>query len=187
MLRHRGKRPKQPAKASTSPQKPPNTKDPSSQHSKRSPNKKTTPYSLYMREKFVFLKSQYKDDKKAIFAKCHEMWEKESPDVKKLYEQKAQQEDIAEEVGSNVSSTSWSMSDFSEPNSLALPSAHEYGDPPLEPLETTNQSLSLESAIQFAGLVAAHHVDVSTRDLKSLDISKLLQQAAIFPSGPQEI
>ena len=137
-----------------------------------------------MREKYVALKSQYKDDKKAIFAKCHEMWEKESPDVKKSYERKAQED--SEEVGSNVSGNSWNMSDFSETNVSSVASK-EYGDPPLQPLEVTDQSLSLESAIQFAGLVAANHVNMETRDLKHLDASKLLQQAAIFPSGAQEI
>lgn len=179
MLRRTGERPQAPKTAS--PQKLP-TKE--SSPSKRSSSKKITPYSLYMREKYVALKSQFKDDKRAIFAKCHEMWEKESPDVKKYYERKVQ--DDFEEVGSNVSGNSWSVSDFSETNVSSVAS-NEYADPPLQLLEGSNQSLSLESAIQFAGLVAANHVNVNTRDHKHLDIRKILEQADIFPSGPQEI
>ena len=51
----------------------------------------------------------------------------------------------------------------------------------------TNESLTLESAVQFAGLVAAHHVNIETRDLEHLDIGQLLERAMIFPTGFQEI
>jgi HMG (high mobility group) box len=171
MLRHTGKK----AKVSTRPNVPRSPSTRESSQSKRTP-KKMTPYTLYMKEKYVSLKSQYNDNKKAIFAKCHEMWEKESPEVKKQYERRVSDN---EEVGSNVSGASWSASDFSDPTSGAAPS-QEYGDPPLEPLQSENESLSLESAIQFAGLVAANHVSVETRELKQLDSGKLLQKAAIF-------
>lgn len=176
MLRHSGKQGKSsrdshPRGSHISPSK-------ESSQAKRSPSQKITPYTLYMKEKYVALKSQYKNDKKAIFSKCHEMWERESPEVKSLYERMAHDE--IEEVGSNISGASWSMSDYSDTRSGT---SQEYADPPLQPLGSSNQSLSLESAIQFAGLVAAHHVNVSTRDMKSLNTAKLLKQAAIFPSG----
>ena len=44
---------------------------------------------------------------------------------------------------------------------------------------TEGVSLDLESAIQFAGLVAANHVDTSTRDLNSLDLSSLLEASIV--------
>ena len=173
MLRHNGKHGKtsrdaHPRGSHISPAK-------ESSQAKRSPSQKMTPYTLYMKEKYVALKSQYKNDKKAIFTKCHEMWERESPEVKSLYERMAHDE--SEEVGSNIS---WSMSDYSDTRSGT---SQEYADPPLQPLGSSYQSLSLESAIQFAGLVAAHHVNVGTRDMKSLNTAKLLKQAAIFPTG----
>jgi len=144
-------------------------------HPKRAA-KKMTPYTLYMKEKYVSLKNLYNNDKKAIFATCNEMWEKESPDVKKLYERRVLD---YEEVGSNVSGASWSASDFSDPTS-STGAIQEYADPPLESLEAENDSLSLEAAIQFAGMVAANHVNVKTRDLKVLDSGTLLERAAIF-------
>jgi hypothetical protein len=59
-----------------------------------SPKRKTmTPYQLYMRENYVMLKQQCKDDKKAIFTKCHEMWENETEEVKAMYERKARDEE----------------------------------------------------------------------------------------------
>lgn len=44
---------------------------------------------------------------------------------------------------------------------------------------TEGVSLDLESAIQFAGLVAAKHVDTSARDLNSLDLSSLLEASIV--------
>jgi hypothetical protein len=180
MLRRREKTPNAPREATQRAKVQHSPAKKESPQSKRSSPKKMTPYTLYMKEKYVALKSRYKDDKKAIFGKCHEMWEKETPDVKSRY---ARMVNDYEEVGSNVSGASWSMSDFSDPNNMASGASQEYGDPPLEPLESTNESLGLESAIQFAGLVAANHVNVSTRDLKYLDSGKLLRQASIFPRG----
>lgn len=172
MLRHTGNK----TKASPRPNVPRSPSVRESPQQKRA-SKKMTPYTLYMKEKYVSLKNQYNNNKKAIFATCHEMWEKESPDVKKLYERRVQDN---EEVGSNVSGASWSASDFSDPTSGTIAPPQEYADPPLEPLETENEPLSLEAAIQFATMVATNHVNVETRDLKQLDIGKLLQQAAIF-------
>jgi len=50
----------------------------------------------------------------------------------------------------------------------------------------TNRSLCLESSVQFASLVAAYHVDVSTRDRSHIDVSQLLDRAMVFRSGPGE-
>lgn len=50
----------------------------------------------------------------------------------------------------------------------------------------TNPSLNLESAAQFATLVAAHHVDTSTRDLKHLDLGALIEKSLIVPQGQEE-
>ena len=50
-----------------------------------------------------------------------------------------------------------------------------------------NRALTLESAVQFASLVAAHHVDTSTRNLTHIDVTSLLERAMIFPDGLEEI
>jgi len=42
-----------------------------------------------------------------------------------------------------------------------------------------NSCLNLESAIQFAGLVAAYHVHTKTRDLNNLDIGSLLDRSIV--------
>jgi myo-inositol-1-phosphate synthase/sugar/nucleoside kinase (ribokinase family) len=67
----------------------------------RTPQKKLTPYALYMQENYVTLKMQLKDDKKAIFSRCHEMWENESNEVKALFERRATEEN--EEGGTDLS------------------------------------------------------------------------------------
>ena len=72
----------------------------------RSPNntkKKLTPYTLYMRENYVSLKKQCHDDKKAIFTKCHEMWENENDEVKSMYERKALEENEADVSNNEMS------------------------------------------------------------------------------------
>jgi len=45
--------------------------------------------------------------------------------------------------------------------------------------------LNLESAAQVAAAVAAHHVNVTTRDLEHLDLNEIL--ASLFPSTQAEI
>ena len=174
MLRHTGNK----IETTSRPKIPRSPRVRESSHHKRAA-KKMTPYTLYMKEKYVSLKNLYNNDKKAIFATCNEMWEKESPDVKKLFERRVLD---YEEVGSTVSGASWSASDFSDPTSStgAPASIQEYADPPLESLDAENDTLSLEAAIQFAGMVAAYHVNVETRDLKVLDSGMLLETAAIF-------
>lgn len=173
MLRNSGYKSKSTTPSSSVPRTP-NARESSQQ--KRAP-KKMTPYTLYMKEKYVSLKNIFNNDKKAIFATCNEMWEKESPEVKKLYERRALDN---EDTGSTVSGASWSASDFSDPASRA-DVGQEYADPPLElPDEDDNGALSLEAAIQFASMVAGNHVNVETRDMKQLDSVKLLERAAIF-------
>lgn len=174
MLRHTGQKTKSALRSHSA--KSPNTRESSQKHSS---TKKVTPYTLYMKEKYVALKNQYSNDKKKIFAKCHELWEKESPNVKKEYERRVNDN---EEVASNVSGASWSASDFSDPTiPLSTPGsrAKEFGDP-IQAFDTASQTLSLESAIQFASMIAANHVNADTRDLKQLDCESLLKNTVIF-------
>jgi hypothetical protein len=150
--------------------------------------KKTlTPYTLYMRENYMFLKKQCKDDKKAIFSKCHEMWENESEQVKAMYERKAQEEN--ERDGENEMSVRV-MDDIDTLDSKrqhATSMDRDDATPSKANKYMTNRSLNLESAVQFASLVAAYHIDMSTRDLPHIDVSPLLERAFIFPTGLEEI
>ena len=131
----------------------------------RREKKKLTPYTLYMKENYISLKKQLNDDKKAIFTKCHEMWENETEEVKKIYERRAKEEN------------EWGMErpDFSagSPSSKICP----YGTLEQDHMSTGNQSLDLQTAVKFASLVAAYHIDMSTRDRDSINIDELLRQA----------
>ena len=144
---------------------------------KSSPSKKMTPYTLYMRENYVTLKRQCNDDKKAMFTKCHEMWQSESREVKSMYERMAKEEN--EEAGVNDTSMN-----FNETETLSSSSRQSLGndDSGLNVRHMTNESLNLESAVQFASLVAANHVDTSTRDLDYIDVTRLLERAIIYPT-----
>ena len=144
--------------------------------SPRKEKKKLTPYTLYMRENYVQLKKKLNDDKKAIFTKCHEMWENETEEVKKLYERRAKEENDDQK---------------DEPPSALVraPSADEVGEerPDQRKIYMTNRSLNLESAVQFAGLVAAQHIDVSARHKHHVNINELLEKATVVPAGLEEI
>ena len=129
------------------------------------------------------LKRQYNDDKRVIFSKCHEMWLNEAPGVKAMYERMAREEN--EEEGIDLSKMTFP--EVEAETSVSFEAEAAYVDGSFINAEMVNQALSLESAVQFASQVAARHVDVSTRDLESLDVSTLLGQAEIFPTGPQEI
>jgi myo-inositol-1-phosphate synthase len=149
------------------------------------PKKKhLTPYNLYMRENYLTLKSQLRDDKKAIFTECHEMWERESDFVKDIYEKKA----LEENDGEIQSEMSIKVLDAIETldSTLKIDSAPQVLSSPRNAF-MTNRSLNLESAVQFASLVAAYHVDVSTRDRTFLDISRLIDRALVFSSRLEEI
>ena len=157
----------------------------------RNSPKKLTPYQLYMRENYVSLKKQCKDDKKAIFAKCHERWENENEDVKALYERKAE-EDFAVQDHEMSMRLVDDLDIMDSSSSIRGSQSNEFGSDGDEEVERTNmymtnRALNLESAVMFASLVALHHIDVSTRDLQHLDIIRLLDRSMIFPHGLEEI
>lgn len=172
----------------SSPRKPISTK----------PQKKLTPYTLYMRENYMSLKKQCKDDKKAIFTMCHEMWENESDEVKALYERKLLEEtesaqvndddddddpnDVSSRVLNDMETLDSTTNSPKRSSSISSPDNKHNRNRYM-----TNRSLHLESAVQFASLVAAYHIDVSTRDRDHIDISKLLERAMVFPSNLEEI
>lgn len=158
----------------------------------RTSPKKLTPYQLYMRENYVSLKKQCKDDKKAIFTKCHELWENESGEVKALYERQANEDfAVAESEMSLRLVDDMDTLDASTPKSAthaeSLGSDDDDDDEVEKNLYMTNRALNLESAVMFASLVAVHHIDVSTRDLQHLDVIRLLERSMIFPHGLEEI
>mmetsp|Transcript_17868 Transcript_17868/g.49489 ORF Transcript_17868/g.49489 Transcript_17868/m.49489 type:complete len:1074 (+) Transcript_17868:262-3483(+) len=149
--------------------------------------KKMTPYTLYMKENYVTLKMQCKDDKKAIFTRCHAMWENESDEVKGMYERMVKEEydDTESEISTSVmSDTSLDALDISD-----VASTNNSNDVQYQIEQKQNACLNLESAIQFAAVVAAHHVDTKTRDLNSLDIGSLLQASivSLSPVASNEI
>jgi hypothetical protein len=51
----------------------------------------------------------------------------------------------------------------------------------------TNRSLSLESSVQFASLVAAYHIDTSTRDRTHIDLGQLVDRAMVVSARLEEI
>ena len=149
--------------------------------------KKMSPYTLYMRENYVTLKQQCNDDKKAIFSMCHEMWESETDEVKSMYERKALEEN-GEEEGNEMSMMVMDHMEALDSN-VSFSGSHQPAAFSEEQLSAhmTNKSLNLESAVQFASLVAAYHIDVSTRDRAHIDVSQLLRKAMVFERGSQEI
>jgi len=184
MLRHTGNVLSKPSVAEEPSLK---KEDASPSKAKGSGGKKMTPYTLYMRENYVTLKQQCMDDKKAMFARCHEMWENESDEVKGMYERMVNEEygDVNETGSEALSDTSLEGLDVSAFTSSTRASS----DVQFNVDHSENASLNLESAIQFAGLVAAFHVDTTTRDLNSLDLSSLLEAAIVSLSAtePNEI
>lgn len=152
------------------------------------PVKKLSPYALYMQEHYVSLKAQLKGDKRAIFSRCHEMWESERADVKALYERRAQEEnDDLEESGENSMLSMMSDMDHMDSGSKITTSYHidALGTP--RNTYMTNRSLNLDSAVHFATLIAARHIDVSTREQQHIDVSHLIERAVAFPSSMKEI
>jgi hypothetical protein len=86
---------------------------------------------------------------------CHEMWEMESEDANTLYEPRALETN--EEMSSNEMSIKV-MDDTDSTRKMISPRS----------VYMTNRSLSLESSVQFASLVAAYHIYPSTRDRNQL-------------------
>jgi hypothetical protein len=137
-----------------------------------------------MKENYVSLKKQLKDDKKAIFTKCHEMWENESEEVKAMYERRAEDDFAAQESEASFRL----VNEMDTRGSLATKESSESDDDEeITNKYMTNKALNLESAVLFASLVAFHHIDISTRDLDHIDVIRLLDRSVIFPHGLQEI
>jgi sugar/nucleoside kinase (ribokinase family) len=137
--------------------------------------KKLTPYTLYMKENYMALKSKYSEDRTALFSKCNELWDEESEEVKTMYERKCEEE--IERLQKELAS----VDAMEENNSDSTP---------LEPtvdLHLANQPMALETAAQFASLVAARHIDMSTRDTKNLNINRIREASCVSSYGLEEI
>lgn len=135
-------------------------------------DRRITAYTLYMREHYLSLKAQCDDDKKAMFEKCNKMWENEPEETKELYETKCKEE-IEMSISENVSDLDLNKST----SNMGMISTSKEG----------GEAMKLESAAQFASLVAAHHIDMSTRENLSLDLGMLLERAMINPDDLAEI
>jgi len=156
-------------------------------HGKKPQKTKLTPYTLYMRENYMTLKNQFKDDKKAIFSMCHEMWENEGEEVKAHYERKAQEADPADDTTQRALDDGIEALDSTPKLDAASPSRRgSSGDALRRNMYMTNRALNLESAVQFASLVAAYHIDVATRDRTHIDVSQLLDRSMVFTTGKLE-
>lgn len=132
--------------------------------------KAPTPYSLYMREKYVALKNESTSgDKKSLFSKCHQMWEAESDEIKKMYERRCK-----EEIETAKTTPNTPTAKDIDPSPIVN---EEKKKLPKRDLELANQPMNLETAAQFASLIAAKHIDMSTRDNKHLNINKIRDQS----------
>mmetsp|Transcript_2287 Transcript_2287/g.3150 ORF Transcript_2287/g.3150 Transcript_2287/m.3150 type:complete len:141 (-) Transcript_2287:53-475(-) len=140
-----------------------------------------------MRENYVTLKQQCHDDKKAIFSMCHDMWENETAEVKSLYERKAAEENAEEEENEMSMKVMDDMEALDSGVSFTHPIDHFSDKQEQLTALMTNKSLNLESAVQFASLVAAYHIDVSTRDRSHVDVSQLLEKSIVHDQGVEEI
>ena len=152
--------------------------------------KKLTPYSLFMRENYMTLKKECNDDKKAIFSMCHEMWENLPDDEKILYERKSAEEndDSATTMSrtNDVSLTVLIDTDNLDSTGVRdVPTPRDTDTP--RNMYMTNRSLNLESAVTFSSLVAAYHIDLSTRERTHIDVSQLIEHAMVVPAGFEEI
>ena len=164
----------------------PTAHEQSARSSTQKKKKKLTPYTLYMREHYVSLKAQLKDDKKAIFSKCNEMWEAEDDIIRAMYERRADEENGEEDGSEAAMSVLDAMEMMDSTYHVDSQRCARSASSPRN-LYMTNRSLNLESAVQFASLVAAYHIDMSTRDRTHLDISQLLERAMVVPSQLEEI
>jgi len=140
--------------------------------------KKLTPYALYMKENYMALKSQCSDDKKAIFSRCHEMWEEETEEIKQNYERRCKEELEIKKAAPNTPTAKDVASPTKKPTTEEMPSRN---------LQLANQPMNLETAAQFASLLAARHIDMSTRDFTHLNINRIREQSTASPHGLEEI
>ena len=67
-----------------------------------------------------------------------------------------------------------------------------FQSPPVEEmpsrnLQLANQPMNLETAAQFASLVAARHIDMSSREFKHLNINRIREQSTASHLGLEEI
>ena len=173
MLRHSGNNPVEKTDKTSKAQRAESPEKKDVPKGSASPAKKMTPYTLYMRENYVMLKRECGGDKKAIFTMCHEMWENESDDVKAMYDRMVKEEyDDVETSTAVMSDTSMDALDARLPE-------RAYAGVQFNKEQRPNDSLSLESAVQLAGLIAARHVDMSSRDMESLDLADLIQKSIV--------
>lgn len=135
-------------------------------------DKKLTPYSVYMKENYMALKSLYADDKTLLFSRCNEMWEAEAEEVKDLYREKCEEEKERQLKGPILSPDLDTSSRTIEPT---------------VDLHQANQPMNLETAAKFACLVAARHIDMSARDAKHLNINRIREESSVSSEGLEEI
>lgn len=158
-----------------------------------------TPYILYVQEKCLMLKDTF-ENKKDFFAKCHDMWENESKEVKEVFKRRCNDEIGGTSAGvdcsnnNSISSTSvgilpQSFNDNYEGKGEHYERERENNSEAMisKNMLLANSSLNLETAAQFASLVAANHVSIKTRDLLYLDITSLLERSMSPRAGLVEV
>jgi hypothetical protein len=80
---------------------------------------------------------------------------------------------------SATETTSAIMSDTSMDALLESKLSRDYSGIQFQREQAADASLNLESAVQLAGLIAARHVDMSTRDLDQLDLTDLVEKSIL--------
>ena len=114
------------------------------------------------------------------------MWENETAEVKQMYDRKCKEE-VENSDGEKPASLKIEKT-LTEDKSNAVVKEEEVDEDMLSMNPSlTNRSMTLETAAQFASLVAARHVDMSTRDFLHLDINTLLEQSIVSQHGLEEI
>lgn len=149
--------------------------------SPRIPRKKLTGYTMYIQEKYSARKVNPVDDKTVVFAKCHEMWEGEADEVKALYERMAEEENEMEKDLGDKPSEQVSIDDTSKADISDL------GESIPRNMFMANKTLTLESAVKFASVVAAFHIDVGNRDRLHIDVNEILARSMDFQPDFKEI
>eukprot|EP00552_Chaetoceros_brevis_P000126 CAMPEP_0197740874 /NCGR_PEP_ID=MMETSP1435-20131217/25541_1 /TAXON_ID=426625 /ORGANISM="Chaetoceros brevis, Strain CCMP164" /LENGTH=107 /DNA_ID=CAMNT_0043330721 /DNA_START=51 /DNA_END=374 /DNA_ORIENTATION=- len=107
------------------------------------------------------------------------MWAAESVENKQMYERRCKEEiekNDAEAATVAVQATPPSKAKRSDEN-----------DVPSRNLHLANQPMNLETAAQFASLVAARHIDMSTRNLTHVNINRIREESSVSAHGLEEI
>jgi hypothetical protein len=108
------------------------------------------------------------------------MWENETEEIKSMYDRKCREEvEIRKPSPDTPTAKNVSISFFSDDATKSLP--------PSRNLHLANQPMNLETAAQFASLVAARHIDISTREIPYLNINRIREQSTASPHGLEEI